>query len=181
MERQSCPNSNNQEPVQHQARDPVFARDWRVFSPARWSAGTAARRPLRFTASGDVLSEVQTKIDGDLALVRRFLTAQGYQAQAIELGRLEVADTRSREYAAQNGGPRFILAQTVIVRTNFYPAWRATAGGRDLVLLDRGGQLAFTAPADGDFTIRLEYPRYRGLSLTALFALLLGAWMLSRV
>ena len=65
--------------------------------------------PLRFTASGDVLSEVQTKIDGDLALVRRFLAAQGYPTQAIELGRLEVADTRSREYAAQNGGPRFIL------------------------------------------------------------------------
>ncbi len=74
--------------------------------------------PLRFTASGDVLSEVQTRIDGDLALVRQFLTAQGYPADAVDLGRLEVADTRSREYAAQNGGPRFILAQTVIVRTD---------------------------------------------------------------
>jgi len=74
--------------------------------------------PLRFTASGDVLSEVQTRIDGDLSLVRQFLTAQGYPADAVDLGRLEVADTRSREYAAQNGGPRFILAQTVIVRTN---------------------------------------------------------------
>lgn len=60
--------------------------------------------PLRFTASGDVLSEVQTKIDDDLALVRRFLAAQGYPTQAIELGRLEVADTRSREYAAQTAG-----------------------------------------------------------------------------
>src|SRR3989344_5099778 len=74
--------------------------------------------PLRFTASGDVLSEVQTRIDGDLSLVRQCLTAQGYPADAVDLGRLEVADTRSREYAAQNGGPRFILAQTVIVRTN---------------------------------------------------------------
>ena len=53
--------------------------------------------PLRFTASGDVLSEVQTRIDGDLALVRQFLTAQGYPADAVDLGRLEVADTRSRE------------------------------------------------------------------------------------
>ena len=74
--------------------------------------------PLRFTASGDVLSEVQARIDGDLAIVRQFLTAQGYPADAVDLGRLEVADTRSREYASQNGGPRFILAQTVIVRTN---------------------------------------------------------------
>jgi hypothetical protein len=73
--------------------------------------------PLRFTASGDVLSEVQGRIDGDLAIVRQFLAAQGYPATAVDLGRLEVADTRSREYASQNGGPRFILAQTVIVRT----------------------------------------------------------------
>lgn len=76
-----------------------------------------AMLPLRFTASGDVLSEVQGRIDADLAIVRTFLTAQGYPADAVTLGRLEVADTRSREYASQTGGPRFILAQTVIVRT----------------------------------------------------------------
>jgi len=76
-----------------------------------------AMLPLRFTASGDVLSEVQSRIDADLATVRAFLTAQGYPAEAVTLGRLEVADTRSREYASQTGGPRFILAQTVIVRT----------------------------------------------------------------
>jgi hypothetical protein len=73
--------------------------------------------PLRFTASGDVLSEVQGRIDGDLVIVRRFLTAQGYADDAVSLGRLEVADTRSREYASQTGGPRFILAQTVVVRS----------------------------------------------------------------
>lgn len=73
--------------------------------------------PLRFTASGDVLSEVQARIDGDLGIVRQFLTAQGYLASAVDLGQLSVADTRSREYASQNGGPRFILTQTVNVRT----------------------------------------------------------------
>ena len=80
--------------------------------------------PLRFTASGDVLSDVQSRVDGDLAIVRRFLTAQGYPANAVSLGRLEVADTQSREYANQNGGPRFILAQTVIVRTTDVAASR---------------------------------------------------------
>ncbi len=73
--------------------------------------------PLKFTASGDVLSDVQARVDGDLAIVRQFLTAQGYPAEAVDLGQLSVADTRSREYASQNGGPRFILAQTVVVRT----------------------------------------------------------------
>ena len=72
--------------------------------------------PIRFTASGEVLSEVQAKIDSDLVIVRRFLAQQGYPESAVTLGRLEVADTRSREYSNQQG-PRFILAQTVVVRT----------------------------------------------------------------
>ncbi len=84
----------------------------------RYVRADLAVLPIRFTASGDVLSEVQARIDGDLAIVRQFLTAQGYAEDAVSLGRLEVADTQSREYAAQTGGPRFILAQTVIVRTN---------------------------------------------------------------
>ena len=74
--------------------------------------------PLKFTASGEVLSEVQARIDGDLAIVRQFLTAQGYAADAVSLAQLSVADTRSREWGSQNGGPRFILSQTVVVRTN---------------------------------------------------------------
>ncbi|MGE7198472.1 SIMPL domain-containing protein [Brevundimonas naejangsanensis] len=73
--------------------------------------------PIRFTTSGDVLSEVQSRIDGDLAIVRQFLKAQGYPDDAVDLGQLGVADTRSREYMSQTGGPRFILTQTVIVRT----------------------------------------------------------------
>lgn len=73
--------------------------------------------PIRFTATGDVLSEVQGRIDADLATVRQFLTAQGYPADAVTLGRLEVTDMQSREYGGQTNGPRFILAQTVIVRT----------------------------------------------------------------
>lgn len=74
--------------------------------------------PLKFTASGEVLSEVQARIDGDLAIVRQFLTAQGYPADTVSLGQLSVADTRSREWGSNNNGPRFILSQTVVVRTN---------------------------------------------------------------
>lgn len=81
--------------------------------------------PIRFTASGEVLSEVQARIDGDLAIVRQFLKAQGYPDSAVDLGRLEVADTRSREYGTQTG-PRFILAQTVVVRTNDVERVRTT-------------------------------------------------------
>ena len=73
--------------------------------------------PLKFTASGEVLSEVQGRIDADLATVRQFLTQQGYPAEAVTLGQLSVADTRSREWGSQGNGPRFIVSQTVVVRT----------------------------------------------------------------
>src|SRR5690606_1378045 len=68
--------------------------------------------PIRFTTSGDVLSEVQSRIDGDLAIVRQFLKAQGYPDDAVDLGQLGVADTRSREDMSQTGGPRCLLTQT---------------------------------------------------------------------
>jgi uncharacterized protein len=73
--------------------------------------------PIRFTASGEVLSDVQARIDQNLAAVRQFLTAQGYPAAAVTLGRLEVTDTQAQAYGSPDGRPRFILSQTVIVRT----------------------------------------------------------------
>jgi hypothetical protein len=73
--------------------------------------------PLKFTASGDVLGDVQARIDADLSTVRAFLARQGYPADAVTLGQLSVADTQSREWGSQQNGPRYILSQTVVVRT----------------------------------------------------------------
>lgn len=74
--------------------------------------------PLRFTASGDVLSEVQAQVDRNTQVVRAFPRAQGYRDEDVELGRLEVTDMLSREYRPDNISARFILAQTVVVRTS---------------------------------------------------------------
>jgi len=68
----------------------------------------------------------------------------------------------------------------VVVRTNYYPAWRAFADERDVPLLSSGGQLAFRAPKSGAYTVRLEYPRYRGLSIFALLAFAAGTAILWR-
>ncbi|KQW79667.1 SIMPL domain-containing protein [Brevundimonas sp. Root1279] len=83
--------------------------------------------PLRFTVSGEVLSDVQARIDNDLAIVRRFLAQQGYPDAAVTLGRLEVSDTQAQAYGAADGRPRFILSQTVIVRTNDVDRVQATS------------------------------------------------------
>ncbi len=66
----------------------------------------------------------------------------------------------------------------VVVRANYYPAWRAYAGDREVALTSEQGQLAFRAPESGSYTVRLEYPRYRGLCILAVIALALGALVL---
>jgi uncharacterized protein len=73
--------------------------------------------PLRFAAGGDDLALVQADVDADLAAVRRFLAAEGYAASEVDLGRLEVVDQFAREYQQQGVGARYMVAQTVIVRT----------------------------------------------------------------
>jgi len=68
----------------------------------------------------------------------------------------------------------------VRVRANYYPAWRARVGGRDVPLHSGDGQIEFAAPDAGTYVVRLEYPRYRWLSLIAIAALIGGAWALTR-
>lgn len=73
--------------------------------------------PLRFTQSGDDLAAVQASIDADIVKVRGFLAAQGFKPGEIDLGRLEVVDNNAREYGPQTVRARFILAQTLMVRS----------------------------------------------------------------
>ncbi len=70
--------------------------------------------------------------------------------------------------------------EPVVVRTNYYPAWRAHAGEVDVPLYAAAGQLAFNAPSDGSYTVRLAYPRYRLLTCVALAALTAGLIGLTR-
>jgi hypothetical protein len=74
--------------------------------------------PLRITATGDDLGRVQDRIDGDLATIKGFLTGQGIEPEAIQPQRVEVTDLLAQPYRPEGvGDNRFILAQTVIVRT----------------------------------------------------------------
>ncbi len=74
--------------------------------------------PLRVTATGNDLGQVQTRIDGDLATITRFLSGHGIEADAIQPQRVEVTDLLAQPYRPEGAGDnRFIVAQTVIVRT----------------------------------------------------------------
>jgi hypothetical protein len=68
----------------------------------------------------------------------------------------------------------------VTVRTRFHPAWSVTWNGESRPALDREGQLAFLAPADGTYDVALVYPARRWALALALATLLLVALWESR-
>jgi hypothetical protein len=73
---------------------------------------------LRFSAAGDDLDALKTRIDGDLVKVRTFLRAQGYADEAITIGRLQVTDNKANAYQPQADVLHYTVAQGVTVRTN---------------------------------------------------------------
>jgi len=100
---------------------------------------------LSFKAANDDLPVAQAQVDRDLALVRAFLTRQGYPVEQVTIGRLQVTDTRAREYGSTDNVVRYILSQSVTVRTN--DVQRVAQTERALNDLVREGvQLDFAAP-----------------------------------
>jgi hypothetical protein len=68
----------------------------------------------------------------------------------------------------------------VTVRTNYYPEWRIMYGAQHLPSFPIEGQLAFTAPADGNYTVRLHYPKRQWLLVLAVAALVMGSVITAR-
>ncbi len=67
----------------------------------------------------------------------------------------------------------------VILRQNYFPAWTARMNATPIALFPVDGQLAFDAPADGDYAVTLTYPRRVWLELIAIAALVIGAAVLT--
>lgn len=73
--------------------------------------------PLRFTATGDSLDAVQQKIRADGVAVREFLEANGIGTGEIQVQGLEVTDLFAQLYRSGPVENRFIVAQTLLVRS----------------------------------------------------------------
>jgi hypothetical protein len=102
--------------------------------------------PLRLTATGDDLGRVQEQIDAGLATITGFLREHEIEEDAIQPQRVEVTDLLAQPYRPEGAGDnRFILAQTVIVRTEQVErvaALNQQTGElirRGVVLVDTGG------------------------------------------
>jgi hypothetical protein len=102
--------------------------------------------PLRFTATGDDLEDVQAEIDRNVETVTDFLAEAGLAEDAIQPQRVEVTDLLAQPYQPEGGiGNRFIIAQSVVVRTDqvdVVDALGRRTGAlvkRGVVLVDTGG------------------------------------------
>jgi hypothetical protein len=101
--------------------------------------------------------------------VRSVVTSSGSgELQHLDFLGAEVALT-----SAKAGDP-------VVVRANYYPAWRAFVNDTAVPLYSAQGQLAFRAPREGSYVVRLEYPRYRWLLLIAMACFAVGTICLRR-
>ncbi len=74
--------------------------------------------PVRFVASGNQLDQVQATIRKEAATVTSFLESRGIDAGDIRLESLEVTDRDAQLYGGNEAGDRFIITQTLMVRSH---------------------------------------------------------------
>lgn len=73
--------------------------------------------PLRFVSTDDDLSKAQAKIKKNHEQVLAFLQKYGIDATAVEVHKLEVNDLLANPYRSSPAQSRYIIAQTLMVRT----------------------------------------------------------------
>jgi hypothetical protein len=81
-------------------------------------AADLALWPLRFVATGDDLAVTQTEITRDTREVYAFLNRHGIDTSGVQLLALEVSDAEANRFQGERGGTRFVIQQTVMVRSN---------------------------------------------------------------
>jgi len=73
--------------------------------------------PLRFVATGETLESAQAGAKRSLDAILGFVGRHGLDGEAVELQRLDVTDTRANAYQASGAGDRFIINQTLMLRS----------------------------------------------------------------
>lgn len=73
---------------------------------------------LTYTATGNDLAQTQAQLDSDGQKLRSYLEGQGIATTDIRLQSVQVSDKLAQTYSSGDmGGPRFVLAQTFIIRS----------------------------------------------------------------
>lgn len=73
--------------------------------------------PIQLSATGSDLGRVQNELTATITRVRAFLAAQGLDTASAQLQAIRVTDKEANPYQQSMGGPRFIISQTLMVRS----------------------------------------------------------------
>lgn len=73
--------------------------------------------PIQFVAAENDLALAQRRIGESAKQVTTFLTRHGVDMSQVELQNLSVTDTQANRYGGQPGGRRFVINQTIMVRS----------------------------------------------------------------
>jgi hypothetical protein len=169
---------------------------WNIWRGQVVAAGTFRGRRIAETPPGAFVAEMRRWGVRHLFVwtdaSRDYLAKSGRFVERWRDGtwsQFDLADADVRSVVTPNGSGRlrdldFLGAQVelvgvtagepVVVGANYYPAWRAYAGGREVPLYSADGQLAFRAPRSGSYSVMLSYPRRVWLSCLALACAALG-------
>lgn len=83
--------------------------------------------PLRYVAASDDLAQAQASIQKSREAIERFLQRNGIPREQVELQRLEVVDTAANAYQSGPSQNRFIISQTLLVRSEAIDRVQAAA------------------------------------------------------
>jgi hypothetical protein len=73
--------------------------------------------PLRFVATGNDLRQTQVEISRSAQEIQKFLARHEIDTSVVQLQGLEVSDAFANRFEAQRTGPRFVIQQTLLVRS----------------------------------------------------------------
>jgi hypothetical protein len=83
--------------------------------------------PLRYVSTGDDLAATQAQITRNTRQVYAFLARHGIDTSSVQLQALEVSDAFANRFSGERGGPRYVIQQTVMVRSSSPDVVRAAS------------------------------------------------------
>lgn len=72
---------------------------------------------MKYVVTGNDVSEAERKITDQTKIIQEFLRKNGFEDSEITIGRLETNDLNANPYGSNDRNIRFILNQTVIVKS----------------------------------------------------------------
>ncbi len=73
--------------------------------------------PLRYVSTGNDLTAAQAQITRNTRQVFAFLSRNGIDTTVVQLQALEVSDAFANRFPGERAGPRYVIQQTVMVRS----------------------------------------------------------------